>query len=52
MNELEINMHHFRGNAIAAGPLSDLDEIFVLLMDSKVCSIMQNFNIMGIEMWA
>ena len=30
MNELEINMHHFRGNAIAAGPLSDLDEFCVV----------------------
>jgi len=25
--ELEINMHHFRGNAIPAGPLSDSAEI-------------------------
>jgi len=25
--KLEINMHHLRGYAIPAGPLSDLDEI-------------------------
>jgi len=31
---LEINMHHLRGNAIQAGPLSDFEEIFASLVNS------------------
>jgi len=32
--QLELNMHHQRGNAILAGPLSDSDENLFFLIDS------------------
>ena len=39
--KLEINMRHLQGNAIPAGPLSDSDEIFVLLWYSYVGSVIK-----------
>jgi len=42
-------VHHLRGNAIPAGPLSDFDEIFCRWW---ICCLKQNFNIVGLEMWA
>jgi len=39
-DKLEINMHHLRGNAIPACPLSDIDEnLFFLYIPKDVRSL-------------
>ena len=51
--KLEINMHHLP-KAIPAGPLSDYGEIFfdTFNIPKSVCSLLWNFNIIGIEIRA
>jgi len=44
-------MHHLRGNAIPAVPLSDSDEN-LCCCGIPIHSVKQNFNIVGIDMSA